>query len=272
TKTAVDEKGHEVEILERYTKDGVGDGIKHQLGFNLAVPLMFEASPKFTGRGKSIFDGKIGAFDALDEIVSTWVDALRDGRVQKYIPNQYLPRDARSGRVKGLNPFQSRFIQTQMDLSEGADNSVKIVQPSIATSAFEASYASFLTMALQGIVAPATLGIDLRRNDNAAAQREREKATLYTRGKIIGALRGCIKKLVERVLAFDDAINGFEVGSYEATVEFGEYATPTFDAQIEAVARGVAGGVISVETAVEQLYGDTWSAEQKRVEVERLKA
>ncbi|KAB8118489.1 capsid protein, partial [Clostridium perfringens] len=54
--------------------------------FIMAVPLMFFKSPKFEGRGKSIFDNKSDAFDALDEVISQWIDAIRDGRVQKYIP------------------------------------------------------------------------------------------------------------------------------------------------------------------------------------------
>ena len=35
----------------------------------MAVPLMFFKSLKFEGRGKSIFDNKSDAFDALDEVI-----------------------------------------------------------------------------------------------------------------------------------------------------------------------------------------------------------
>src|SRR5690606_15143122 len=50
----------------------------------MAVPLQFFKSPKWPNRGKSIFDSKNDEFDALDEIISQWVDAIRSGRVQKY--------------------------------------------------------------------------------------------------------------------------------------------------------------------------------------------
>jgi len=237
---------------------------------NLAVPLIFDENPKHEGRGKSIFDGKIGAFDALDEVLSQWVDALRDGRAQKYIPIGLLPRDPRNGRVMGLSAFQSRFITTEMDMAEGADNSIKVVQPHIDTAAMAESAQYFIQLALQGVLAPATLGMDLKRRDNAEAQREKEKATLYTRGKVIGVLREVVAQVAVACVTAYDAYYGNEKVEYEATVEFGEYAAPDFGSQVETVGKGVQMGVISVENAVEQLYGGSWSEEMKREEVERL--
>jgi hypothetical protein len=246
------------------------EDITHSLGINLAVPLIFDENPKHEGRGKSIFDGKIHAFDALDETLSSWVDALRDGRVQKYIPYGLLPRNPHNGRVMSLSGFESRFIQTEMDLAEGADNAIKVVQPAIDTGAYEAAYIGFLNLALQGVIAPATLGLDLKRNENAAAQREKEKATLYTRSRIIDGLRGSIGKLVAAVMATYDGLAGNTPREYKVNVEFGEYAAPDFGTQLAVIGKAVADGILSVDTAVEQLYGDTWSDEQKSLEVERL--
>jgi len=248
------------------------EDVWHGLGVVLAVPVVFDENPRFCGRGRSVFDGKIGAFDALDEVISQWVDALRDGRVQKYIPVGMLPRNPMNGQVQGLSSFDSRFIQTEMDLAEGADNSIKVVQPGIDTGAFEASYAGFLNLALQGVLAPATLGIDLKRGDNATAQREREKATLYTRGKIIEGLRDSLCRLVRSCLLVHQVLVGDDAREVSVTAEFGEYAAPDFGAQVEVVGKGVSAGVISVETAVERLYGDSWSKGDKEAEVARLKA
>jgi hypothetical protein len=263
----LDDRGNEADLA---LVEGRFVPVDHNIGMNLAVPLIFDENPKFEGRGKSIFDGKIGAFDALDEVLSQWVDALRDGRPQKYIPIGLLPRNPHNGSVLGLQAFQSRFIQTEMDLAEGADNSIKVVQPHIDTAAMAESANHFITMALQGIIAPATLGIDLKRRDNAEAQREKEKATLYTRGKIIGVLREVVSRLACTSIAAYNAFYGNPLQAYNANVEFGEYAAPNFDSQIETIGKGRQMGVISVENAVEQLYGNTWSEEQKKEEVERL--
>ena len=209
----LDERGAEVDLA---LAKGKFRPVDHDIGINLAIPLIFDENPKFEGRGKSIFDGKIGAFDALDEVLSQWVDALRDGRAQKYIPIGLLPRDPHNGRVLGLSAFQSRFIQTEMDLAEGADNSIKVVQPHIDTAAMAESANHFITMALQGIIAPATLGIDVKRRDNAEAQREKEKATLYTRGKIIGVLRDVVARLACASVAAYDAFYGNPAQAYGA--------------------------------------------------------
>ena len=53
--------------------------------FILAVPLQFWPSSRWRGRGQSIFDKKTDAFDIHDEIISQWMDAVRSGRVQRYI-------------------------------------------------------------------------------------------------------------------------------------------------------------------------------------------
>ena len=245
--------------------------IEHDLGINLAVSLIFDENPRFEGRGKSVFDGKLGAFDVLDEVLSQWVDALRDGRAQKYIPAGLLPRNPHNGEIMGLSPFQSRFIRTEMDLAEGADNSIKMLQANIDTAALSASCANYLNFALQGIIAPSTLGIDLKGRDNAEAQREKEKATLYTRGRIIGVLREVVGRLAEAAVAAYNGFHGKEGVDCKAKVEFGEYAMPDFGSQIEIIGRGRQMGVISVENAVEQLYGSSWSAEEKEAEAGRLK-
>ena len=246
--------------------------VKHTLGMNLAVPLIFDENPRFEGRGRSIFDSKIGAFDALDEVLSQWIDALRDGRAQKYIPVGLLPRNPKTGEVMGLGVFESRFIQTEMDMAEGADNSIKVVQPGIDTAALAESCANYLTFALQGIVAPATLGIDLKRRDNAEAQREKEKATMYTRGKLVAVLREVVGRLAVVALAAHDAFHNKAKVARSVAVEFGEYAAPNFESQIETVGKGRQMGVMSIENAVEQLYGNTWSKEQKAEEVARIRA
>lgn len=65
----------------------------------LAVPLRIYESAKFEGRGGSIFDGKLDNFDALDEVWSQWMDALRKGRATKYIPADLIPKDPKNGEM-----------------------------------------------------------------------------------------------------------------------------------------------------------------------------
>lgn len=143
----------------------------------MAIPLMFFRSPKFEGRGKSIFDNKSDAFDALDEVISQWIDAIRDGRVQKYIPEDLVPKDI-NGNLMKPNPFDNRFLKVGSSLAEDAKNEIDMKQANINYEAYVESYSNAIDMCLQGIISPSTLGIDLKKTDNAEAQR-RKKRLLY---------------------------------------------------------------------------------------------
>lgn len=239
--------------------------------FIMAVPLAFFRSKKWRGRGKSIFDSKADSFDALDEVISQWVDAIRAGRVQKYIPEDLIPKNPQTGALMRPNPFDNQFVRVGSVMAEDAKGQINMVQPQILYEAFVASYASALDMCLQGIISPSTLGIDLKKLDNAEAQREKEKATLYTRGKIIERLNEVIPQLVDVVLKVNDTMRNLSAGEYPAAVTFGEYASPSFDSVVETVGKAKTYGIMSIEQAVEELYGDTWTEEQKAAEVARLK-
>lgn len=238
----------------------------------LAVPLQVYESTKYDGRGGSIFDGKLDSFDALDETWSQWMDALRAGRSKEYIPECFIPRNPDTGEVLRPNHFDNRYIRTDQDMGEGAQNKIDLEQPSIPHDSYLATYITALDLCLQGIISPSTLGIDVKKLDNADAQREKEKTTLYTRNAIIQALQGALPKLVET------AVNAFHLLHKEAVEEvrvdipFGEYANPSFESQVETVAKGKQGGIMSIEAAVEELYGDSKDETWKKEEIARLKA
>lgn len=240
--------------------------------FIMAVPLMFFKSPRWPGRGKSLFDSKADNFDALDEIISQWVDAVRSGRVQKYIPEDLIPKNPETGVLLKPNPFDNQFIAIGSSMAEDNKSKIETVQPEIMFEAFVASYVSILDVCLQGIISPSTLGIDLKKTDNAEAQREKEKATLYTRGKIIDALNEVIPQLINIVLKVNDTMGNKTAGEYEASVKFGEYASPAFDTVVETVGKAKSYGIMSIERCVEELYGDAWTDDEKAAEVARLKA
>ena len=239
--------------------------------FIMGVPLSFFKSPKWSGRGKSIFDSKADSFDALDEVISQWVDAIRSGRVQKYIPDDLVPKDPHTGTHIKPNPFDNQFIRIGSVMAEDAKGQIDMVQPAILYEAFVSTYANALDMCLQGIISPATLGIDLKKTDNAEAQREKEKATLYTRGKIIDTLNDVIPQVVAVVMKVQDTMLNHKAGEYDVSVSFGEYASPSFDSVVDTVGKAKSYGIMSTERSVEELYGDTWTIEEKAEEVKRLK-
>ena len=239
--------------------------------FIMALPLMFFKSVKFEGRGKSLLDNKSDSFDALDEVISQWIDAIRDGRVQKYIPEDLIPRNPHTGELIKPNPFDNKFIAVGTSLAENANNQIDMKQADINYLAYVESYANAVDMCLQGILSPSTLGIDLKKTDNAEAQREKEKTTLYTRNKIVDTLTEVIPNLVEIMLKTNDVLNKKTPGEYEAAITFGEYASPSFDAVVEIVGKAKSYGIMSIEKVVDELYGDAMTEEEKAEEVQRIK-
>lgn len=238
----------------------------------LAVPLQVYESTKYEGRGGSIFDGKLDSFDAFDETWSQWMDALRAGRAKTYIPECLMPRDPNTGEVLKANPFDNRYIKNDSDMGENAKNVIDMEQPSIPHDSYLASYCTALDLCLQGIVSPSTLGIDVKKLDNAEAQREKEKATLYTRNAIVEALQEELPQVVSACINAYHILLGNAIEEVKVDIPFGEYANPSFESQVETVVKGKQGGIMSIEASIEELYGDSKDEVWKQQEVARLKA
>ena len=126
-------------------------------------------------------------------------------------------------------------------------------------------------MCLQGLVSPATLGIDVGKMSSADAQREKKDVTGNTRNTITTALEEALPKLVEAILKTYDNINGKAPADCgEITVSFGEYGAPDFDSRVETVGKASTYGIMSVETQVEELWGSSKDDEWKASEVKRI--
>lgn len=238
----------------------------------LAVPLQIYESAKYEGRGGSIFDGKLDSFDAFDEAWSQWMDALRAGRAKSYIPDCLVPHDPETGQLIKPNPFDNRYFAADGDQREGQKNQISTEQPVIPHESYLASYVTALDLCLQGVISPSTLGIDVKKLDNAEAQREKEKATLYTRNDVIEALQETLPDVVAACINAYHILHGQAVEEVKVDIPFGEYANPSFESQVETVAKGKQGGIMSIEASVEELYGDSKDDKWKKEEVARLKA
>lgn len=239
--------------------------------FMMAVPYIIFESDKWEGRGQSVFDGKCDNFDAIDEAWSQWIDALRAGRSKTYIPESLIPRNPETGELLKPSCFDNRYIKTDTYNGEGFTPTIDTEQPLIPTDNYLQTYVTALDLCLQGLISPSTLGIDNKKLDNAEAQREKEKTTLYTRDSIIETLNDVIPTLVNTILKANKTWNEESIEDNEITIEFGEYASPSFEAVVETVGKARQYGVMSIERVVEELYGDTMTEEEKEEEVQRIK-
>lgn len=265
--------GNEVSLKSIPELAGISPEVRFDGGYIMAVPLKFYSSKKYPDRGKSIFDGgKSDCFDALDEVVSQWWDAIRAGRVQKYIPECMIPRNFADGSLKSVNSFGTDFITVEQPISETAERpKIEVVQPDIKYEAFVNAYTNCLLMCLQGLVSPATLGIDVGKMQSAEAQREKKDVTGNTRNTITSALENALPKLVEAILhTYDNMRKVPFTDCREITISFGEYAAPDFDSRVETIGKAGTYGIMSVETQVEELWGSSKEDEWKQAEVRRI--
>lgn len=291
--TTYREKHQEYRLCETYRKGGVSYALfngEHEVSldcvpelaglkpvefdgdFMMAVPLKFFDNPKFPGRGKAIYEGKLDDFDALDEVISQWWDAIRAGRIKKYIPRDLIPTDPKTGKLIRPNDFGSEYIVTESASGENDTNKIEMIQPEIRYEAFLSSYLAALDMCLQGIVSPATLGIDVGKMSSAEAQREKKDVTGYTRNTITGVLEKVLPQLIRVILMTYDLMRGDAPGVYEPSVGFGEYGAPSFDTRVDAVNKAATAATMSIETQVDQMWGNSKDAEWKAAEVARIKA
>lgn len=239
--------------------------------FMLAVPMQFWPSSRWRGRGQSIFDRKTDAFDAHDEVISQWMDAVRSGRVQKYIPEDLIPRNEKTGELRMPNSFGTNFVKIASSNKENANDKIDTTQPEIRYEAFLASYTATLNMCLQGIMSPATLGIDVGKMSSQEAQREKKDVTGITRNAITSALEEALPKVAQIALAAQDILRGNDPGVYNATVAFGEYGAPDFDSRVQTVGNAAGSGVMSIEAQVDELWGSSKDDDWKKQEAARIR-
>lgn len=237
--------------------------------FCLAVPFMLKRSKKYPGRGASLLDNKIDNFDALDEAYSQWWQSMRACRPKTYIPTSLLERNSNDGGLLKPNAFDNSFIKIADDMSENGYNKVDVEQLNFASDQYLSAYITALDLCLQGLISPSTLGIDVKKLDNAEAQREKEKATLYSRAKIIDAFIPAYKKLITVIIFAHATVTQLPLEDVSVDVQFGEYANPSFEAVIETMSNP--NTPMSIEAKVDEMWGDSKDEQWKKEEVVRIK-
>lgn len=242
-------------------------------GIVTAIPFQVWKSSKWDGRGRSIYASKTDDFDALDEIASQWLDAVRQGRVQKYIPQDMIPHNPKTGELMQVDAFGTNFVQVENPVGETGSNSkrIEIVQPDIRYEAYKESYISAIDLCLQGILSPATLGINIAATASGEAKREGKDVTGFTRNRITAKLEDVLPKVAAALLMVQDWINGEPIKKYTPSVSFGEYAAPDFGTRVKAIREADAAGAMSTEAKVDEIWGSSKTREWKAEEVARIK-
>ena len=242
-----------------------------------AVPcVLLGNTSRQWGYGRSIFTGKIDLFDDLDQALSQSSNAVRLSTPIEYIDEEYLERD-KNGLPKKPKAYDRKYIMMKGQKNGdglATGQPVQITQPSIEFSRYSDHAVQILLQILNGILSPATLGIDIAKKDNAAAQREKEKVTIFTRNALINGEERILRSLMEQMLMAKEFMDtgAVSVHSYDISVKFNEFADDSFENKLEALGKAYDMEEISTDMYLNKLYGDTLSEEERAAEKEFLES
>lgn len=220
--------------------------------------------------GRSIFTGKIDLFDDLDQCMSQSANTVRRSTTHEYFNTQFLERDDKTGMPMMPKDFDRKYILYRgamgSDGSSASSDPVQVTQPKLDFSQYSAEETNILLHIISGVMSPATLGIDVAKKDNAEAQREKEKVTIFTRNTFAEEEGHVLEYLMNDILCADEFMHKGELSNkdYEVYIKYDEFADSSFESKLETVLTGWQAGVMSDELAVELLHKDSSDSVKER--------
>ena len=182
-----------------------------------------------------------------------------------------IPRNPINGDLGAVNSFGTNFVAVEGDDGSQSNDKIETIQPEIRYEAYLSTYTAMLDMCLQGIISPATLGIDVSKTASGEAQREKKDVTGYTRNIITDTLEKVLPQLVSAILMTYDNMHNLPAKAYNPTVSFGEYGAPDFNSRIESIGKAATASIMSIESQVDELWGASKDENWKKEEVLRIK-
>lgn len=242
----------------------------------LAVPCIIYEDNETDNYGRSIFTGKIDLFDDLDQCLSQAANTVRRSTTREYFNSNYLERDPETGMPIQPKAFDRKYVLFQGGKS--ADGSltgdpITVTQPAVNFQEYDIEATSIMLQIINGIMSPATLGIDIAKKDNAEAQREKEKVTIFTRNTIIEEEIEMLEKLGKELLCAQELMdtNHITAKDYDVAVKFDELADASFESKLDTLLTAFNADVMTPEIFVERLYGSTLSEEEKQAQIKYIK-
>ena len=248
---------------------GVKDRLVEGIRSLLAVPLRYYFDPLRPNRGKSIFDGKLDLFDFLDEILTQAGQTNRVSTPVEYYPVDLLQR-TKNGVPVLPKIYNRQYVQIEAtpDGDGNMANQIQTTQPNLDFDKYGKLFGDTLGSVLIGLLSPSSLGIDIAKDDNADAQREKEKQTIFTRNTIIANETKALRKLCDMLLMCQDYLESgvFAEKDYQISIKYDEFANPSFESELQILGPAWSNGQISTERFVSMLWAGKLSEEEMRKE------
>ena len=235
-----------------------------------AVPLRYKKG--YRSYGNSIFDGKLDLFDDLDQTISQIAELVRKGTPTTYIDAAFIETKMVNGKNVTITPksYKRDVVTVPSSKSQNEKREIRTEQPSLNIVPIVDVMTAQKIAILEGILSPSSLGIEIQRNNNAEAMREKEKVTLVTRDDIIDNEKAAIEKLMKLAMRVDDVMNGRKVQEDDIAVDYPEYASPTFEQTTATLLPLWMADAISPEQFAKMLHTDTLTEADLQKEIAYL--
>lgn len=223
--------------------------------------------------GLSDYNNSQSIFNSLDEVLSQMVTAIRFARPKRFISEDLLVNNFTGSKAE-FDDFETDYELVQSD-PDSESGTYKQFDSKLDVTVYTEAFKSLLVQALNNSgLSPASVGVTGLEALNASegTQREKEKTTLRTRELKLGLWQSALKELFGKLLKFDDVVNGNGVSNdYEVAITFNDYAIPSMEQRIETAGKALNQGLIDVYKAVDLLFMDDMTEEEKMLMVKNIK-
>jgi hypothetical protein len=217
----------------------------------MATYIKYWDSPRFEHRGNPLITD-FDSFDSLDEALSLWSSGLRKSQPNRYIPSAMIPRNEH-GQMMKPNDFDNDFIAVNGSMGEGNDK-IEVSQPMFDYASYETSVVNFKLECMRaGKISPVSMAVDRSKyEDNATADRQKEKMTEWTRAQRIDKLMIFIPEMINMIFNTYANMTGGAIMEHEVEASFDEFSSPNIEDIIDVISKAAPGTkLISNATIVE---------------------
>lgn len=236
---------------------------------NTATNTQFKGAPY----GISDYSNSQSLFNSMDEVLSQMMTAIRFARPKRFISEDLL-QNTPTGRKAQFNDFETDYEIVQSD-PDNATQQYQQFDTTLDVEPYKQAYVALIQQALNNAgLSPTSVGLTGLEAIAASAdsQREREKTTLRTREMKLKLWREALSELFVKLLQFDDVINkGQAAGEYEISISFNDYSIPSMEQRIDTATKALNGGLVDVKHAVDMLFLDDLTEEEKAIMVQSIK-
>lgn len=271
---------------KKINKDNLPEGLKidfddYEVNANkfFAEPCIFYKDASGFMPGRSVLAGKIELLDDLDQCLSQASNTVRKSTPVEYINSNFLERDRKTGLPIQPKAYDRKYVtfsgaKTSDGTDVGGSTPVFVTQPTLNFEQYDKEATAILLQIMNGLISPATLGMDIAKKDNAEAQREKEKITIFTRNNMCSTEERILRNLFNQLLIADEVMrtNNITTTDYSITVDFPEFGDSNFETKIALLGDQLDKDNISVDMYLKQLYGNKfvntadWEKEKKYLE------